>query len=74
MMRLNVPKRLWDYGLVYDAEIMSRISTVEGSRTGFEFITGITPDIMEWLDFPFYAPVWYWDTPSDGTSGGHLGR
>jgi hypothetical protein len=32
-------------------------------RTGYEAITGETPDISEWLDFDFYDWVWYHDPP-----------
>ena len=63
MTRKNVPRRLWDYGLVYEAEIISRISRGPEGRTGIETITGDTPDISEWLDFDFYDLVWYWDAP-----------
>jgi hypothetical protein len=33
-------------------------------RTGFEIITGDTPDISEWVDFSFYDWVWYWHAPN----------
>ena len=32
-------------------------------RTGYEMITGKTPDISEYLDFDFYDLVWYWRAP-----------
>ena len=63
MVKKKVPRRLWDYGLVYEAEIMSRVSRGPDGRTGIEEITGDTPDISEWLDFDFYDLVWYWDAP-----------
>jgi hypothetical protein len=63
MVKKNIPRRLWDYGLVYEAEIISRISRGPKGRTGIETITGDTPDISEWLDFDFYDLVWYWDAP-----------
>mmetsp|Transcript_5560 Transcript_5560/g.8528 ORF Transcript_5560/g.8528 Transcript_5560/m.8528 type:complete len:135 (-) Transcript_5560:93-497(-) len=53
----KVPSRLWEYGLVYDAEVLSRTVTISGKRTGWEKVTGDTPDISEWLDFPFYGWV-----------------
>jgi hypothetical protein len=28
-------------------------------RTGYEEITGQTPDISQWLDFEFYNHVWW---------------
>jgi hypothetical protein len=63
MLTKKVPRRLWDYGLVHEAEIMSRIARGPDGRTGIEQITGDTPDISEWLDFDFYDLIWYWDAP-----------
>ena len=54
-----VPHRLWDYGLVYEAEIMSRTCRHHDDCSGIEILTGNTPDISEWLDFTFYDLVWY---------------
>ena len=56
--RRRVPKRLWDYGLVYEAQIYSRTAGTDG-RTGMERLTGDTPDISDWIDFEFYDLVWY---------------
>ena len=61
----KIPHRLWDYGLVYESEIMSRTARGSDKRTGMERITGDTPDISEWVDFDFYDPVWYWDNPDN---------
>jgi hypothetical protein len=74
MATKKVPSRLWDYGIVYDSEILSRTCSVEGARTGYEHVTGETPDVSEWLDFSFYDPVWYWDMPSDEPKGSNIGR
>jgi hypothetical protein len=52
---------LWDYGLVYETNILNRIPRGQQQRTGIELITGETPDISEWLDFEFYDQVWYYD-------------
>ena len=61
-MRSNqVPSRLWDYGLVYIAEIQSILARGADQRPGIERLTGDTIDISEWLDFDFYDRVWYWD-------------
>ena len=35
------------------------------SRTGYEEVTGQTPDISEWLDFEFYDLVWWLDWPNE---------
>lgn len=59
----SISPRLWDYGIVYEAEILSRICRGSDKRSGLEVITGDTPDISQWLDFGFYDPVWYWDAP-----------
>ena len=53
MITKKVPRRLWDYGLVYEGEIMSRMARGPSGRTGIEEVTGDTPDISEWLDFDF---------------------
>ena len=63
MIGHKVPNRLWDYGLVYEAEILSRLSRGQDDRTGIERLTGDTPDISEWMDFGFYDIVWYHDQP-----------
>jgi hypothetical protein len=63
MVSKGAPKRLWDFGLVHQAEIMSRMSRGGNGRTGYESVTGETPDISEWLDFDFYDWVWYHDPP-----------
>ena len=53
--------RLWDYGLVYETNILNKIPRGQEQRTGIEIVTGETPDISEWLDFKFYDRVWYYD-------------
>ena len=60
MIQKRVPKRLWDYGLVYEAEILSLISRGHGKRPGLKQVTGKTVDISEYLDFTFYNMVWYY--------------
>ena len=59
---------------MYDAEILSRVTTTKGDRCGYEKVTGETPDISEWCDFSFYDQVWYWDTPSKGSPSSNIGR
>ena len=54
---LHVPKRLWDFGLVYEAGILSRVARGQDGRTGLERLSGDTPDISEWIDFSFYDLV-----------------
>ena len=58
-----VPRRLWDYVLVWVAEIISRTYNKRLGRTGIEELTGDTTDITEWVDFDIYDEVWYWDSP-----------
>ena len=65
MIKCIAPKRVWDFGMVYESEILSRISRGHDGRTGMERITGDTVDISEWTDFEFYDLCWYWDTPND---------
>jgi hypothetical protein len=61
MVRKKVPRRLWDYGLIYEAGILNRIPRGNSGRTGLEIVTGETPDISEWVDFEFYDRVWFYD-------------
>ncbi len=61
MRKNRVPARLWDYGLVYIAEIQSLLARGPDQRPGIEKVMGQTIDISEWLDFDFYDRVWYWD-------------
>jgi hypothetical protein len=64
MQKKKVPSWLWDYGLVYEGELLSMISCGEDGRSGHEEVTGNTPDISKWLDFEFYDLVWLWDRPN----------
>ena len=61
MRSSQVPPRLWDYGLVYIAEIQSLLARGVDQRPGIERVTGNTVDILEWLDFDFFDRVWNWD-------------
>lgn len=61
MSKKFVPRRLWDFGLVYEAEILSRLSRGRDGRTGYEEVFGQTPNIAEYVDFEFYDLVWWWD-------------
>ena len=51
MKKKNVPRRAWDFGLVYESEIITRMARGNDRRSGYEKVTGQTPDISEWLDF-----------------------
>ena len=57
MHRRNVPNRLWSFGLKWVCEIGNRTtnsSKYSNGRTPLECVTGITPDISEYVDFGFY--------------------
>ena len=71
-IRRRVPKRCWDFGIVWEAEIYCRTAGKDG-RTAMERITGDTPDISEWLEFEFYDLCWFWDNQQD-SSEPKLGR
>ena len=69
MTKRRVPKRLWDYGIVWVCETMSLTANSNfalGGRTPIEQVTGETPDISEYLDFSFYDWVWYKDNAGVG--------
>ena len=55
-----MPPRLWEYGLVYETNILNRIHRGQQQRTGIEIVTGETPDISEWIVFELYDRVWYY--------------
>ena len=57
----GVHPRLWPYCLAYETDIFNRIWRPKNNRTGWESVTGNTPDISEYLDFKFYGWVWWWD-------------
>ena len=75
MHRKRVPKRLWDYGLMWVSEVRVRTSSdamdLKG-RTPLERITGDTVDISEYLDFCFYDWCWYHENAGLGPT--KLGR
>jgi hypothetical protein len=72
MTNRKVPKRLWDFALVWIVQVYSRTATRQG-HTGYEVITGDTPDISKWVDFTFYDWVWYLHAP-DSDENPRLGR
>ena len=63
-----VPRRLWCFGLEHQARLMNFIPRGRHERSGYEMITGKTPDISEYLDFDFYDLVWYWRQPHPSLS------
>ena len=65
MIKRRDPKRVWDFGMVYESEIMSRISRGHDARTGMEIITEETVETSEWMESEFYDLCSYWDTPND---------
>ena len=59
MHKKKVPKRLWDFGLVYESELLSIMHCGRDFRTGYEEVTGDTVDISEYFYFEKYDVV-YW--------------
>ena len=55
---LEIPKKLWNYGIKYNAAVR-QIVPLDGRRTGWEETHGTSPDIDEMYDFGFYDLVWY---------------
>ena len=54
MIKRRAPNRVWDFGMVYQSNILSRISRGHAGRTGMERIKGDMVDISECTDFEFY--------------------
>jgi hypothetical protein len=74
MTKKAVPKRLWDFGLVYESELLCRMASGSDWRTGYKEVTGQTPDISELLDFEFYDLVWWLDRPTKPNFTDHVRR
>ena len=64
MKARNIPKKLWDYILVWEADLRCLmphpIAILEG-RTPYEKLKGSTPDITEYLLFEPGEYVWYYE-------------
>ena len=58
--RRRIPKCVWDFHIVWEAQIYSRTVHKE-HNTPLEALTGDTIDISEWIEFEFYDLVIYWD-------------
>jgi hypothetical protein len=56
-----MPPQLWNYGLIYEYNILNRIPCGQHQRTGIEMVTGETPEISEWIDVEFDDQVWYYN-------------
>lgn len=62
MAKRSVLQRLWDFGITWvceTANVTVSSSRYADGRTPLEIVTGITPDITEYLDFGFYDWVTY---------------
>jgi len=64
MRQQGIPRRLWDYSLVWASEIINQMAWGPDWQTPYEEIMGNTPDISKWLDFQFYNWCWYWTGPT----------
>lgn len=72
MFKTNCPKRLWCFGLIYEAKILQRTASYAGDlqgRTPIEKILGETPDISEYMDFGFYDWVVFKQDAGIGETG-----
>jgi len=56
--RRRIPKCVWDFHIVWEAQIYSR-TVYKGHCTPLEALTGDTIDISEWTEFEFYDLVVY---------------
>jgi hypothetical protein len=74
MTKKKVPKRLWDFGLIYESELLSWMARGTDCQTGYEEVTGQTPDISDWMDFKFYDLVWWLDQPTKPNFTDHTRR
>jgi hypothetical protein len=68
MTKNNIPRQLWCFGFEPQACLMQFIPQGHNERTGYEMITGNTPDISKYCDLNIYDLVWYWTTPHPSMS------
>ena len=63
LRQTRASKCLLDYAATYVSEVRSctahQLYELHG-RTLYEIVAGDTPDIMEWLEYDFYQPVWFY--------------
>jgi len=59
-VRRKIPKCVWDFHIVWEAQIYSR-TVHRGHSTPLEVLTGDTIDISEWTEFESYDLIVYWD-------------
>ena len=62
VVKHGIPDRLWDFILDYVVDTMNitaNYSRYSDGRVPLEVITGITPDITEYMDFTIYGWVYY---------------
>jgi len=55
----NIPRHVWCFGLEHEAELTQFLPRGNDGRSGYEIVTGNTPDISEYCDFDFWDLVWY---------------
>ena len=60
MHKKKVPERLWDFGLVYESELLSRMTRGRDRRIGYEKVTVDTADISEWIEYVILAHNRFW--------------
>ena len=66
MLKKKVPRRLWDYGVMWVCKVMQCTASTSGDlsgQTALEQLTGKTPEISEYLDFTFYDCAGTMTTP-----------
>ena len=56
----DITKRVWDFGMVWEAEIYPQTAGKDGCPA-IKRLAGDTIDISEWLEFEFYELVWFWN-------------
>ena len=81
MVRKKVPRRLWDYGLIYEAGILNRIPRGNSGRTGLEIVTVKLPISQNGLTLSFMIECGFtitrklkWTVPVRNSHGGWVSR
>lgn len=77
MSKTSTPLRMWDFCAQYVSEL--RCMTAQPlfslhGRTPYELVTGITPDISEYISFSWYQPVYYLNNMNFPEEKENIGR
>ena len=65
MIHKRVPKCIWNFGLVYAGEILTRMIRRYDLRSVYQLVLEETSDISKRIEFGLYDYVWFLHTPTN---------